>query len=211
LLRDNIYSALRMEILTCRLLPGQEVNEQGLAAHFAVSRSPVREALLRLERENLVTVLPRQGYRIRPISVADAGDLFEFRMVVEPACAKMAAGRASDATLIALDRFRRPKLGDFIEYNRGFHRAVAEASGNRRMALVACDLIEQADRFVRVSIDALEGRDTGRLVREHEALIDALQARDGRGAGRISRAHTAGARARVLSALRRSAVITGGN
>jgi DNA-binding GntR family transcriptional regulator len=92
LLRDNVYDALRSAILTCDLSPGQELREQDLAAQYAVSRSPVRDALLRLEGERLVTVLPRQGYRVNPVSVADARDIFGLRLVIEPACAAAAAG-----------------------------------------------------------------------------------------------------------------------
>ena len=80
LLRDNVYESLRSDILTCRLAPGDDMREQELAERYAVSRQPVREALLRLEREHLVTVQPRQGYRVNPISLADARDLLRFRL-----------------------------------------------------------------------------------------------------------------------------------
>src|SRR5258708_4787112 len=63
LLRDNVYENLRSDILTCRLAPGDDMREQELAERYAVSRQPVREPLLRLEREHLVTVQPRQGSR----------------------------------------------------------------------------------------------------------------------------------------------------
>ena len=85
LLRDNVYENLRSDILTCRLAPGDDMREQELAERYAVSRQPVREALLRLEREHLVTVQPRQGYRVNPISLADARDLLRFRLALEPA------------------------------------------------------------------------------------------------------------------------------
>jgi DNA-binding GntR family transcriptional regulator len=209
LLRDNIYDALRFDILACRLAPGTEIWEQDLAAQYGVSRQPVREALLRLERERLVTIRPRQGYQINPISVADARDLFGFRLVLEPACAALAAETSPTATLADLDRFRTLEPGaDFIAYNRDFHVAMAQASGNRRMAAVACDLIEQADRLVRVSLADIRGRDPSQLVAEHAAIIDALQARDGRRAKRIIRDHVSSAQKRVLSALSRSAIVT---
>ena len=74
LLRVDIYQKLREEILSCELPPGADLREQNLAARFSVSKSPVRDALLRLERERLVTISPRQGYRVAPVSVADARD-----------------------------------------------------------------------------------------------------------------------------------------
>ncbi len=208
LLRDNIYDALRTDILTCKLLPGEEIKEQVLAQRYEVSRQPVREALLRLERERLITVHPRQGYQVNPVSVSDARDIFRFRLVLEPACVAEAAENASDETLSALDAFRVfDGSTEFIEYNRAFHCALAEASGSSRMSAAACDLIEQADRLVRVSLSAIKGRDPTQLVGEHADIIDAIQRRDARKAKSIVRDHIARAEKRVLSALARSAVI----
>jgi DNA-binding GntR family transcriptional regulator len=209
LLRDNIYDNLRADILMCRIAPGDDMREQDLAERYAVSRQPVREALLRLEREHLVTVQPRQGYRVNPISLADARDLLRFRLALEPACVAEAIERADQDVLQALDEFRlfTGNREDFIAYNRGFHCALAHASGNRRMAAAACDLIEQADRLVRVSIANLRGHDPAQLVAEHVDLIEAMQQRDARGAGRIIRAHIQKTEKRVLPALARNAVI----
>jgi DNA-binding GntR family transcriptional regulator len=209
LLRDNVYESLRSDILTCRLAPGDDVREQDLAERYAVSRQPVREALLRLEREHLVTVQPRQGYRVNPISLTDARDLLRFRLALEPACVAEAIKNADDHALKALDQFRRfaGNHEDFIAYNRAFHSALAHASGNRRMAAALCDLIGQADRLVRVSVANLRGHNPAQLVAEHIALIEAMQRRDRRGASRIIKAHIAATEERVLPALRRHAVV----
>lgn len=209
LLRENIYEALRSDILSCRFAPGDEMREQDLAERYAVSRQPVRDALLRLVREHLVTVQPRQGYRVNPISLSDARDLLRFRLALEPACVAEAIESASDAILTSLDEFRRfsGNHEDFIAYNRAFHTALAHASGNRRMAATLCDLIGQADRLVRVSIANLRGHDPAKLVAEHVALIEAMQRRETRTASRIIKAHIAETEKRVLPALKRHAVI----
>ncbi|WP_094193634.1 GntR family transcriptional regulator [Bradyrhizobium viridifuturi] len=209
LLRENIYENLRSDILSCELAPGDEIREQDLAERYAVSRQPVRDALLRLEREHLVTVQPRQGYRVNPISLSDARDLLRFRLALEPACVAEAIESAPDSMLKSLDQFRRfsGSHEDFIAYNRGFHSALAHASGNRRMAATLCDLIGQADRLVRVSVSNLKGHDPAKLVAEHVALIDAMQQREGRTAARIIKAHIAATEKRVLPALKRNAVI----
>jgi DNA-binding GntR family transcriptional regulator len=212
LLRDNVYESLRSDILSCRLAPGDDMREQELAERYAVSRQPVREALLRLEREHLVTVQPRQGYRVNPISLEDARDLLRFRLALEPACVAEAIDNAGDDDLKALDRFRRFEGDheDFIAYNRDFHCALAHASGNRRMAQALCDLIGQADRLVRVSVTSVGDHDTTQLVAEHVALIEAMQGRDRRSAARIIKAHIAQTEKRVLPALKRNAVIVEG-
>src|SRR3978361_2269718 len=188
LLRDNVYENLRSDILTCRLAPGDDMREQELAERYAVSRQPVREALLRLEREHLGT---------------------RARAQLEPACVAEAIENAAPDVLKALDEFRlfAGNHEDFIAYNRAFHSAFAHASGNRRMAGALCDLIEQADRLVRVSVANVKGHDPTQLVAEHVALIEAMQRRDARSAARIIKAHIAQTEKRVLPALARNAVI----
>ena len=209
LLRDNIYDRLRTDILSCQLAPGDDMREQELAERYQVSRQPVREALARLAREHLVTVKPRQGYRVNPISLSDARDLLRFRLALEPACVAEAIDNASDHILKALNQFRRFSGNHeaFIAYNRAFHSALAHASGNRRMAAALCDLIGQADRLVRVSLANVRGHDPKKLVAEHVALIEAMQRRDRRAAARIIKSHITQTEKRVLPALKRNAVI----
>jgi len=212
LLRDNIYDRLRTDILSCQLAPGDDMREQELAERYRVSRQPVREALARLAREHLVTVTPRQGYRVNPISLSDARDLLRFRLALEPACVAEAINNAGDDVLKTLDQFRRFS-GDheaFIAYNRAFHTALAHASGNRRMEAALCDLIGQADRLVRVSLANVRGHDPKKLVAEHVALIEAMQRRDRRAAARIIKSHIVQTEKRVLPALKRNAVIVEG-
>src|SRR5260370_13828016 len=191
LLRDNVYESLRSDILTCHFAPGDDMREQDLAERYAVSRQPVREALLRLAREHLVTVQPRQGYRVNPISLSDARDLLRFRLALEPACVAEAIENATDAVLKSLNEFRRfsGNHEDFIAYNRAFHSALAHASVNRRMAAALCDLIGQADRLVRGSVANLRGYNPAQLVADHVALIEAIHRPATRGAARLSRAH----------------------
>src|ERR1700733_1056999 len=107
LLRDSVYRAIRNAILTGEFQPGQELREQVLAEKYHVSRSPIRDSLLRLEQEKLVTVLPRQGYRVNPISTRDVEELFALRLIIAPACAAEAA-RADDEAVRSLDQFRDP-------------------------------------------------------------------------------------------------------
>lgn len=210
LLRDDIYAALRKDILSCNLPPGSDLREQQLAQRFSVSKSPVREALLRLEREQLVEVASRQGYRVTPISVSDARDMYGFRSILESACAIDAANNASDATLAALDAYRKmPKKIDteeFVRRNREFHCALFEASGNKRMAAVARELIEQMDRMTLISIHTIRGRDTSELLGEHCKIIDALQERNGRRAAKLMREHVGAAAKRMLKGLSSAAV-----
>ncbi len=212
LLRDRVYDSIRRAILTCAFRPGQELREQTLAELYRVSRSPVRDSLLRLELEKLVTVLPRQGYLVNPISIPDVEDMFDLRLLIEPACSAAAALR-DDAAVQILDRFRgfseATSTGTtFFEYNLAFHRQIADLSGNTRMATVANDLAEQFDRLVRISIVDYQMTRTVHLIAEHEAIIDAIQAHDSELAARLTSQHAVGGRSRILTALRQGAAMS---
>jgi DNA-binding GntR family transcriptional regulator len=171
----------------------------------------VRDALLRLEVERLVSVLPRRGYRIAPISINDARELLEFRSVVEQACAVKAAELASETDLRKLDLFRdlpaKATEDNFVPYNRAFHEAITGLSGNRRMAEYSRDLVEQYDRLVSVSISMTPPRDYDEFLREHCDIIDALQARDGRRAARLVGAHIERGEKRIIAMLARAQIV----
>jgi DNA-binding GntR family transcriptional regulator len=206
LLRDRVYRAIRSAILTCEFQPGQELREQVLAERYRVSRSPIRDSLLRLEQETLVTVLPRQGYRVNPISMSDVEDIFGLRLLIEPACAA-AAARANGTALRGLDQFRgfahnQHTESEFIEYNRSFHCAIINLSGNARMAAIGLDLDEQFQRLMLVSLHDFNYESVRLASGEHEAIIDALQAHDADRAARLSFEHAERAHARISVAVR---------
>jgi DNA-binding GntR family transcriptional regulator len=212
-LSQNVYHALKRDILECRLLPNSDLREQLLAQRFVVSKSPVREALLRLEQERLITVAPRQGYRVASLSLEDASESFELRKVLESACAEAAAANASAAVLGGLDQYRSLNVLEgedptdkFIRYNRAFHSAICMISGNARLARITIDLIDQMERMIRLSVNSvpLGGRDV--LLREHGEIIDAIQAGDRRKAIRLIRQHISGAEKRVIGGLTCAAV-----
>jgi DNA-binding GntR family transcriptional regulator len=205
LMRDSIYRAIRSAILTCEFQPGQELREQVLAARFGVSRSPIRDTLLRLAMERLVTVLPRQGYRVNPISMSDIEEIFGLRLLIQPACA-LAAAQADDSALRELDRFREYKFegqneSEFINYNRAFHRTIEDLAGNTRMAAIARDLDEQYDRLVCISLRAFNFEQVSDAQSEHDAIITALQTHDADRASRLAYKHAARGQARIATAL----------
>jgi DNA-binding GntR family transcriptional regulator len=209
LLREDVYRRLRSDILSCRLLPGIELRESDLADQFAVSKSPVRDALSRLERERLVFIRPRQGYQVAPISLKDAQDMFRFRAILEGTCVREAAKSATEEQLRALDEFRHfdPEAESFVGHNRAFHASLVALSGNERIKTTAGELIEQMDRAVKLSVSLIKPADEGKLVAQHATVIDALQDRDGARAERVLRAHIRAGEKRVCTALERFIVV----
>ncbi len=211
LLRDSAYAQLRAEILSCELPPGAEIREGELAARFSISKSPVRDALMRLEREGLVTSTPRQGYRVASISLADVHDMFHLRGALERACMERITTQASDEQLQTLDRFRRFEAaewsGGFIAYNRAFHHSLAELAMNARLKHQLGELIDQMERVVRVSVSNVKRGNPDTLVKEHCQIIDALQERKHKRAERLAEQHIAAASKRVIDAISRLAVV----
>jgi DNA-binding GntR family transcriptional regulator len=211
LLRLNVFRTLRQDILSCRLAPGAELREAELAERFEVSKSPVRDALSRLVQEGLVIVMPRQGYRVAPISLKDVRDMFEYRAVLECACARIAAVTATPEQLRSLDIYRVFEKGahpdSFIGYNREFHHAIARISGNARLMHAVASQIDQMDRVVTMSVNAMRGHDPARLVQQHAGIIDALQRKDARRAAALMSRHVGEAQKRVCEALSQLAVV----
>ena len=216
LIRDGVYRQIRADILACDLIPGSQVHENILAERYAVSKSPVRDALLKLEEQGLIDVLPRKGYRVRPISAKDAGELYEMRLLLERACVRRAIEDASDETLKNLDQFRTDQdagsLSDWVAYNRSLHNAIAAASGNARMAKAAGEVLDQFDRltFMGVANDSGNGTGNGsspKLVDEHCEIIDAIQARDKGRAASLVASHIKSSRRRVLVALENPPIV----
>jgi len=205
LLRESVYEQLRADILKCRILPGSELREAALAERFEVSKSPIRDALMRLERENLVITIPRQGYRVTPISLSDVEDMFHLRAALERACMERIVRRADSAQLATLEAFREfaPERwdGGFVEYNRAFHRHLAELAGNVRMRDHLGDLIDQMERAVIVSVNNIKHGNPASVVAEHCELIDALQQGKARRAEKIAEDHIKAAAKRVVAAV----------
>lgn len=205
LMRNSVYERIRGEILSCELKPGSVLQERDLAQRYAVSKSPIRDALLRLEAQNLIEVMPRKGYRVRPISIADARELYEMRAMLERECIQRMVETADKGKLAALDAFRAAPDGEdlprWIAYNRDFHLAIASGCGSARLANVARDVIEQFDRLTLVSVAASENGGLSRFVEEHCAIIDAVQRRDKRGATQLIKDHVESSRKRLLDSL----------
>ncbi len=212
LLREVVYEQLRADILLCKLPPGLEMREADLAARFNISKSPVRDALMQLEREGLVITLPRQGYRVAPVSMPDVQDMFDLRAALERACMERIARHASDDALQSLDRFRVYRVEDwphgFVEYNRAFHNRLAELAGNARMRKQLSDLIDEMERAVLLSMSNIKKSGNPQsVVNEHAKIIDALQARQPKVAQRLAEKHIAAGAARVRDAMSRMLVL----
>lgn len=209
--RDRVFQLVRQDILNCELKPGEELREADLAKRYGVSKTPVRDAMQKLEFEGLVDIEPRRGHRVRPISMRDAEDILDLRAILESAVVTKIARTAAAEELARLDLLRQGNTNsvqEFAEYNRGFHASLAAMSGNRRLAEETVRVMEFYDRLAIVSLTiySREGGFDGPLA-DHNSIIDALQARNGRLAGRLVREHVERSRGQIMRGLIRQPVI----
>jgi DNA-binding GntR family transcriptional regulator len=207
------YEFIREQILSCRLPPGAEIFEQELAKQLGVSKSPVREALLRLRGQDLVDVRPRRGYRVRPISIQEATEMYEMRVMYEVTCVSRVVDRASDEQVASLEEFleipREIDLHGWVSLNRCFHSTLADLSGNSRLARVSKELIAQFDRFTFISGSQLkQPLDPEFLTQQHAALIEAIKQRSKRRAQAAIKEHIESGRRRTLDYLQASPIVS---
>jgi DNA-binding GntR family transcriptional regulator len=194
---SDVYGEIRAGILSGHFAPGQVLTENGLAAEFGISRTPVREALHRLEIEQLVERAAR-GVRVRDSSPEEILDIYEVRITLEAAAAKQAALRASELDHARLraaqDAMRR--AGDDpakrASSNRAFHEAIWQASHSPTLD----DLLRRLNvHLIRYPTTTLTwGERWDEVLAEHEELLDAIASRDAARAHDVAERHMAGAR-----------------
>jgi DNA-binding GntR family transcriptional regulator len=197
----TVRSALRTEILACQRAPGDRLVISELCQRYGVSLGAVREALSALEGEGLVVALPKRGFEVVGMSMAELHQLTEARVEVEGACLRLAAGRGGTEweaqVMSALDRLAatpRKPVGAALELSEAwsqahadFHIALVAACGNRVLLGVREQLFESSERYRRLSVPA-ERLDRD-VAAEHRALADAMLARDPEHACHLMGAH----------------------
>lgn len=194
---SSLVEALRAAIVDGEYAPDQRLVEVDLAERFAVSRGAVRAALLELGNEGLVERIPNRGARVRAVSLREAIEITEVRMVVEGLCAAKAAGRVTDADIAELRAIRAGMVGaveagevmTYSELNNRLHRRVRELSGQGTAGGVLERLRGQSVRH-QFRLALQPGRPSVSLP-EHLAIIDALCSRDPVAAEQAVRAHLA--------------------
>ena len=205
--KDKVYSAIRTDIIRCVLKPGMAVSEAKLAARYDVGKAPVRDALARLGHEGFVISRARKGHIIAPITIQDVIDLYGVRMALEPVAARLAAGRVDEAHLrqaaeaceVSFDVDDPESVSRFLRANSEFHRAIATASGNRRMARQISGLLDDTERVRQVMLGACPAKRKVNL--EHHALVEALVEGDKDGAEALAKTHIQRGWRMVLSSL----------
>ena len=200
-LYQEVAERLRQRIFSHELPPGTWVDEQALAEHYGISRTPLREALKVLASEGLVTLKPRRGCYVTEISERDLDEVFTVMSMLEGECARTSATKASAADLerlraIHADLENAADAGDidgFFEANQAFHLALQEIADNRWLLQVIEDL-RKVIKLSRHHSLFSEGR-LAQSLAEHRDILQALLARDAARAETLMRAHILSGRA----------------
>lgn len=180
-LRDVVFKTLRQAILMGELVPGQRLMEIQLANQLGVSRTPIREAMRKLELEGLVVMVPRKGAQVAKINQKGLNDVLEVRCALEELAVELACERITEEELkelrAALDRFKAAVPGkdlvDLAQKDVELHDVIYAATKNERLMVILNNLREQIYRY-RVEYLKDYASHQG-LQEEHEALYEALR------------------------------------
>jgi DNA-binding GntR family transcriptional regulator len=194
-LRDVVFQTLRQAILKGELEPGERLMEIHLAQKLGVSRTPVREAIRKLELEGLVLMIPRRGAVVADITVSDLEDVLEVRLALEELAVRQACRNYTPEQMKRLKStsmgFKHSLYGEDViacaQADEEFHAVVYEMTGNRKLVQILNNLREQMYRY---RTEYLKDKHThAELVSEHEELVQALEQRDEKRAMEIMEVH----------------------
>jgi DNA-binding GntR family transcriptional regulator len=190
-LADKAYHAIRLRIVSLELAPGVLIDERALAEELGMSRTPVREAIMRLQRDRLVEVYPRRGMFVTGVDVRELARLSEVRAVLEPEAARLAAERATEADRAVLEALGEEIDGHgdvgLMELDERIHRAVYRAAHNDLLAQTLEQYYVLALRMWSMAGDRAD--DLVDAVEAHAALLDAILDGDPDQAASVMRGH----------------------
>jgi len=193
-----VYDGLRREILAMTLPPGSPLDEVRLADRFGTSRTPVREALLRLASEGLVTTLPNRSTIVSSIDFPSLPTYFEALTLMYRVTTRAAAASRRDSEIMGTIRLRQAEFESavrardayaMIEANREFHVAIAELGGNPYYVAFFGRLLDEGRRILRLYYSTFDDRLPLHYVEEHAHMITAIESGDVEAADRLAVAH----------------------
>ena len=194
-LRDVVFNTLRTAILTGQLKPGERLMEVHLANQLGVSRTPIREAIHKLELEGLVIMIPRRGAEVARITEKNLKDVLEVRRALDALSVELACDRITESDVKRLyeacqefERAVKKKDASVIaQADVALHDIIVEATGNRRLQQLVNNLAEQMYRYRFVYIQEESQHDM--LVAEHREIYESIASRDKERASKAASIH----------------------
>lgn len=194
-LRDVVFNTLRQAILTGELKPGERLMEIHLANRLGVSRTPIREAIRKLELEGLVTMIPRRGAEVAQITEKNMLDVLEVRRAVDALCVELACERISEEDTRnlkeACDHFEKAvhskDAKKIAQADVALHDIIVKATGNNRLIQLVNTLSEQMYRYRYEYIK--DATQHGRLIEEHRIIYESIVKKDKETASQAAKMH----------------------
>jgi DNA-binding GntR family transcriptional regulator len=205
---EAAYEAIRANVLDNRWAPGFQATEQEIADQLNMSRTPVREALMRLQQERLVEVVPRHGMRVLPVSPVDMKEIYEVLTSLESTAAELAAARSLgreelrglEESSAAMDEaLKRNDLDAWAKADEAFHALLLDLCGNQLLKQMVLKTWDRAHRARMVTL-RLRPKPVN-STREHRALVKAIRQGDPATAREVQRAHRERAGKELLALL----------
>jgi GntR family transcriptional regulator, rspAB operon transcriptional repressor len=211
-LTQRAYEAIKEKVITLYFLPGQYLNEAAICDLLNMGRTPVHQALQRLQQEGLIDVVPRKGVIIQPDSISQIIEFLDARLTVETEIARQAALHATpqdvDDLQVILDRKGDAQNGGgeinaFVECDHAFHAKICETSRSRVLGDFAKSLHERCTRSWYLHL--WQTLDTSASDKQHRSILKAIRNRDGEAAAKAMRDHLSNLRDRVSKVQQASA------
>lgn len=206
-LREAVCNAIRNAIASGRMRSGERLMEIQLAEDLGISRTPVREAIRKLEMEGFVVMIPRRGTYVADISLKDITEIYEIRLSLDMLAASLAAERIDAAELEEMDRqllltgeyIKKMDMPKVVACDSVFHDVLYRAARNERLVSIINNLRDQLTNIRGRSMSQ-----PGRLqdmLKEHRALLDAIASRDPEAAANAARIHIENAEKTLMESL----------
>jgi len=200
-LRERIAQSIRDAIITGKLKPAERLLEPEVAGNLGISRTPLREAFLQLEKEGFLKVLPRKGAVVTELSLKDAEETYLIKSTLEVLAGKLAAKNISASVLTQLkylnNKMRRiagsekKDYKQFLELNAQFHKLVYQASGSEKLCRIIELFRNQTLRYNYIYLSILSHFKSS--VDEHDKLIKQLELKNSAGVERVIKQHSGAA------------------
>ncbi|MDR1316489.1 MAG: GntR family transcriptional regulator [Spirochaetales bacterium] len=197
-MQEKVYTIIKEDIVNCEMAPGSVICEDVLVEKFGTSRTPIREALLRLQRERLVDIFPRQGTFVSRICLKDIYEIYQLRLIIEPQVARVSCCNLDGGVLEGFrDFFARcaasgSSYAQWFRQDRELHSYIIAGSGNTHLQQIYATIMNQ-----NLRIRILAGKFPDRMHatnHEHIALLDALLAKDADKAEKLMASHICSSR-----------------
>jgi DNA-binding GntR family transcriptional regulator len=205
------YEQIKIDIVACLLKPGEQITEGELQERYNIGKATLRAALARLSQDGLIRSEPRRGYRITAVTLRDVNEIFDTRLVVEPAAMKLGASAITDHGLASLEpairQAQKPETlrspTAFLAASKELRLAIVRTTGNFRLVRALAQLLDESERVLHLGYVHLDL--TKLLSKQHEVLLGAVRKGDGEAAEALSFRHIGDTKRMLLDALLSSA------